>query len=309
MAARQMAVLAAALCALPALVSALSVQGRAGAAQAQTPPDAQERFEELSSGGWDNSSLSGPGSRPELCKPFADFFLRWIGNHRDEVQSMVEVSAGHWPTGWQRFVEWPDIDYTGVDLLDDVVAADKKYLAEHGKGGLRSMAFQQGDMLLDASLPRADLLFTKDTLIHFPNKYIQQFLNNTVLQCPPKYKYVMFVHDSRPRDQANNDINRFGEFHGLQLKNPPFNLKVSTRFKWTASLDGKTRVVQVLRPEKYCGDTPPTVDLDALEAHERERERRRKVRARKAHEAELNAEMPASATDEAEETAKASEPY
>mmetsp|Transcript_53587 Transcript_53587/g.142816 ORF Transcript_53587/g.142816 Transcript_53587/m.142816 type:complete len:232 (+) Transcript_53587:315-1010(+) len=229
-------------------------------------------------------------------------------NHTD-VESMVEISAGHWPTGWQRFVEWPHIDYTGIDLLEEVITADKEYLAKNGKAGLRSMVFQQGDMLVDKTLPEADLLFTKDTLIHFPNRYIQQFINNTVLQCPPKYKYVMFVHDSRPRDQANNDINRFGEFHGLQLKNPPFNLKVSTRFKWTASLDGKTRVVQVLRPEKYCGDTPPTVDLDALEAHERERERRRKVRARKAHEAELNAEMPASATDEAEETAKASEPY
>lgn len=257
---------AVALCALPALVSALSVQSRVGADQVQTPSDAQARFQDLSNGTWDNSSLSGPGSRPELCKPFADFFLRWIGNHRTDVQSMVEVSAGHWPTGWQRFVKWPHIDYTGVDLLEDVVAADKRHLAENGKGGLRSMVFQQGDMLVDASLPKADLLFTKDTLIHFPNEYIQQFLNDTVLQCPPKYKYVMFVHDSRPRDQANNDIGRFGEYHGLQLKNPPFNLKVSTRFRWKAELDGKTRVVQVLRPAKYCGDTPPTVDLDAVEA-------------------------------------------
>jgi len=239
---------------------------RITALQVQTPSDAQARFQDLSNGTWDNSSLSGPGSRPELCKPFADFFLRWIGNHRTDVQSMVEVSAGHWPTGWQRFVKWPHIDYTGVDLLEDVIAADKRHLAENGKGGLRSMVFQQGDMLVDASLPKADLLFTKDTLIHFPNEYIQQFLNDTVLQCPPKYKYVMFVHDSRPRDQANNDIGRFGEYHGLQLKNPPFNLKVSTRFRWKAELDGKTRVVQVLRPAKYCGDTPPTVDLDAVEA-------------------------------------------
>jgi len=51
-----------------------------------------------------------------------------------------------------------------------------------------------------------------------------------VLQCPPKYKYVMFVHDSKPRDQANPDIDEFGQYHGFQLKNPPFNLKVWTAF-------------------------------------------------------------------------------
>ncbi len=31
--------------------------------------------------------------------------------------------------------------------------------------------------MLEAALPPADLLITKDTLIHFPNAAIQQFLN------------------------------------------------------------------------------------------------------------------------------------
>jgi hypothetical protein len=240
--------------------------------------DAEMRFEDLSSGTWDNESLSGPGSRPEACQPFVDFFLRWMSNHSD-VESMVEVSAGHWPTGWQRFVEWPHIDYTGIDLLEDVITADQQYMTKNGKRGLRSMVFQQGDMLLDKSLPKADLLLTKDTLIHFPNKYIQQFLNNTVLQCPPKYKYVMFVHDSRPRDQANRDIEAFGQYHGFQLKNPPFNLKVWTAFTWRPKLDGKKRIVQVLQPAKYCGDGPPTVDLDALYASEHPWRRKRTWRS------------------------------
>mmetsp|Transcript_17784 Transcript_17784/g.50332 ORF Transcript_17784/g.50332 Transcript_17784/m.50332 type:complete len:261 (-) Transcript_17784:314-1096(-) len=250
-----MAALAAAFCALPALATALAVQGEARAVLAQAPDTAVKKFGDLSSGIWDKTSLSGPGSRPEACSPFVDFFLGWMRNHTD-VESMVEISAGHWPTGWQRFVEWPHIDYTGIDLLEEVITADKEYLAKNGKAGLRSMVFQQGDMLVDKTLPEADLLFTKDTLIHFPNKYINLFISQTVVQCPPKYKYVMFVHDMRERDEENTDINNFGDYHGMQLRNRPFGLNVTTAFTWTAELDGKKRVVQVFDTAAACGSLP-----------------------------------------------------
>jgi hypothetical protein len=251
-----MPMVASALLALPALAGALSVHRGA-------PESAKRKFENLSSGQWDNVSLSGPGSRPEATRPFVDFFLQWMRNHTD-VESMVEVSAGHWPTGWQRLVEWPHIDYTGIDLLEDVIAADKQYLAKNGKAGLRSMVFQQGDMLVDETLPEADLLFTKDTLIHFPNSYINQFIRQTVVQCPPKYKYVMFVHDLRERDEENKDINTFGEYHGFQLNMRPFGLKVTTPFTWTPELDGKKRIVQILDTAAACGYKGSDAEEDEL---------------------------------------------
>merc|ERR550525_1126030 len=136
--------------------------GASALSAVQAPPSATKRFAELSSGEWDPSSLSGPGSRPEVTAPFVEFFLQWMSEHED-VQSMVEVSAGHWPSGWQRFVQWPAIDYTGVDLLADLIKQDKAYAADKGLAsfGLRSMQFLEGDMLKDDTLPKADLLFTK----------------------------------------------------------------------------------------------------------------------------------------------------
>jgi len=255
-----------ALCVSPALVGALTFHktevetdalADAIAALEQSaegaPDKAVRRFEQLSSGEWDPDSMSGPGSRPEVCKPFVDFFLKWLGEHKD-VQSMVEVSAGHWPTGWQRLVQWPAIDYTGIDLLSDVIDADKAFVAKKGKEsfGLKSMLFQKGDMLNDTTMPKADLLFTKDTLIHFPNKYIQSFINTTVLQCPPKYKYVMFVHDLKPRHQSNKDIEAFGMYHGFNLSNPPFSYKVSDIFSWMPEYDKKLRSVQLIDTAQYC---------------------------------------------------------
>jgi hypothetical protein len=241
-----------ALYSLSALAGALAVQTLKDGGRRMTEAGAK-RFAELSSGEWDNSSLSGPGSRPEVCKPFVDFFLQWLDDHK-EVQSMVEVSAGHWPSGWQRFVPWPQIDYTGIDLLEDVIQADNAYVNQRGIAdiGLHKMTFQKGDMLDDSTMPKADLLLTKDTIIHFPNADIAAFVNSTVLQCPPKYKYVMFVHDSRKRDMENRDIAKFGEFHGVNLQGAPFNYKAETVFRWRAKFDNKVRVVQIMSPLQYC---------------------------------------------------------
>merc|ERR1719221_878628 len=212
-------------------VSAVTLQS------GQVPESGIKRFSKLSAGEWDPDSLSGPGSKPDVAKPFVEFFLGWLKQHPN-VTSMVESSAGHWPSGWQRFVEWPGLDYVGVDILPEVVEADEKYLADTGikKLGLKSMRFMKGDMLKAETLPKADLFFTKDTLIHFPNKFISQFLDSTAKACPPKYKYVMFVHDFRPRNDWNNaDIRKFGEYHGFDLKNAPFNMPVETVFKWTTA--------------------------------------------------------------------------
>lgn len=222
----------------------------------QAPASAIKRFSQLSSGEWDPDSLSGPGSRPDVAQPFVEFFLRWLGNHSD-IKSIVEASAGHWPSGWQRHVQWPALDYVGIDLLPEIIKADKKMVQELGskKFGFKSMKFVRGDMLKDETLPKADLFFTKDTLIHFPNKFITQFLQQTALSCPPKYRYVMFVHDFRPRNDWNNsDIKKFGDFHGFNLQNPPFSVPVDTVFEWRFQGEARPhpRLVQVLDTSRIC---------------------------------------------------------
>jgi hypothetical protein len=228
----------------------------------QVPLEGIKKFSTLSNGGWDNQSLSGPGSRPEVARPFVEFFDGWLRDHSGIVTSIVEASAGHWPSGWQQFMPWPALDYVGIDLLPEVIQADQKFLDEQGKDrfGLKSMMFMEGDMLKDDTLPPADLFFTKDTFIHFPNKFIQQFLNQTALACPPKYKYMMFVHDWRPRNDYNftrethNDIPKFGMYHGFDLRRPPFSVPVDTVFEWRSPSEARphTRLVQVLNTSKVC---------------------------------------------------------
>merc|ERR1711953_504141 len=97
------------------------------------------------------------------------------------------------------------------------------------------MRFEVGDVINDV-LPKADLLLTKDTLIHLPNTKILEVLRRNVLVQPPRFKFVLFVHDTLPvgapppswapgnnLDIALNPNNR-PSFHFLNLSAPPFNV-------------------------------------------------------------------------------------
>ena len=182
-------------------------------------------------------AISGRGSEPALVGPFMTFLSSWL--EAKGVTSMVEASAGHWPTGWQRTMAWPPISYRGFDLLPLMVEDNSALLnSSSTRFGLRDAQFQQYDML-QQPLPAADVLLTKDTLIHFPNREILKFLSMSVLTCPPRFKHVLFVHDQvsrslSPNDQRvnNQDIPHLNSFHPLNLSAAPFNLQTETIFHW-----------------------------------------------------------------------------
>eukprot|EP00746_Dinoflagellata_sp_MGD_P117737 gnl/MRDRNA2_/MRDRNA2_53658_c0_seq1.p1 gnl/MRDRNA2_/MRDRNA2_53658_c0~~gnl/MRDRNA2_/MRDRNA2_53658_c0_seq1.p1 ORF type:complete len:312 (-),score=38.88 gnl/MRDRNA2_/MRDRNA2_53658_c0_seq1:162-1028(-) len=193
--------------------------------------------------------MSGVGSEHEACKPFMIFLSGWLAENN--VSSILEVSCGHWPSGWQRFMEWPNINYVGIDLIEGVVQEDLQLFESRSDCfGFAQAHFVIGDMILD-DLPASDVLLTKDTLIHFPNQAINRFLQRNVLCQPPRFKHILFVHDCEAPDskivrENNTDISRFGEFHPLDLTAEPFSVEgISTIFSWVAN---RRKVVQYLQP-------------------------------------------------------------
>lgn len=192
---------------------------------------------------WSSKALSGGGSEYANVKPFAEYLLKFITEHN--VTSIAEVSAGHWPSGWQPHVKWPHIAYHGVDIVPSVVEQDKKLLAQNtDKFGFQSASFSVGDMACD-SLPSADLLLTKDTLQHLSFDYIRKFLAKNIQIHPPKYKYVMVVNDPLKPSEKNLDIDN-GGYRQFQLDSAPFNLPAITVFEWKAD---QTKIVQLLTLE------------------------------------------------------------
>ncbi|CAE8589570.1 unnamed protein product [Polarella glacialis] len=172
--------------------------------------------------------------------------LRWRAN----VSSLLEASAGHWPSGWQAQVGWPPLHYTGIDILPEMVEENRNFSRQRGLRsiGLKSMSFEVMDMTREA-LPVADVLLTKDTLIHFTNEKIMRFLSLSVLVCPRRYRYVIFVHNQiAPETERAHDNNRdFSYSHSrhpfqtLDMSKAPFNLATKSVFAYlpgTATADG-----------------------------------------------------------------------
>lgn len=116
----------------------------------------------------------------------------------DVAGSTTFLRSGHWPSGWQSKVKWPNnMEYTGADLLVEQTDANARLVAKRGGPaafGLSKARFVPMDMV-NTPLPPADLLLTKDTLIHLTNEQIANFLAASVTTCPPRFKYVLFAHD------------------------------------------------------------------------------------------------------------------
>lgn len=211
--------------------------------------------------------VSGKGSAPAAQKPFIAFLEEWL--RTQSVRSMVEASCGHWPSGWQLSVNWPPgLNYTGADILPSMVQANSA-LPRGDKMSARTFVVMD---MMEQALPRADLLLTKDTLIHFPNSGIGKFLALSVNACPPRFRYVMFVHDiasdeterqvklpdckpyaspTRCRWRNNRDTH-LGGFHTLDLGAPPFNLPIRTVLTYGRTVSGNTRTVQLLNLTRAC---------------------------------------------------------
>ena len=198
-------------------------------------------------------AVSGVGSTARAAKPLVKWLLAWLASHPD-VHSMVEASCGHWPSGWQGSVRWPFVDYVGIDVVREQVDANAAFVAKRGVTlfGLRSAAFLHGNMTKDA-LPAADLLVTKDTLIHFRHADIIRFLRLSVVgMCPPLFKYVIFVQE-QPFDLTatnNLELGRNGH-HPLDFSLPPFSLDVRTVFTYASGRCCK-KSVQLLDLTHAC---------------------------------------------------------
>ena len=205
-------------------------------------------------------AVSGVGSTKGAAAPLMQYLRSFLEARPGDVNSMVEASCGHWPSGWQSAMTWPGhLNYTGVDLLSELVYANAKLVATCGVAsfGLRSARFVTHDMV-DAPLPPADLLLTKDTLSHLSNQEILNFVALSVLTCPPRYKYILFAQDQLQTAKLNLTLvpDRDGQGHrALDLALAPFSLNVTTVMTYPS---GRccSKAVQLMDLRHYCRVRP-----------------------------------------------------
>lgn len=150
-------------------------------------------------------SRSGPGStiaetkvvRRELKKLIEEF----------EIGSMLDIPCGDY--NWLKEVEL-NTDYTGADVVQKMVEDNVR------KFGGERRHFVRLDILKDR-IPRVDMIFCRDLLVHFNNRQIFRAIDN-IRRSSSKYLLITTF----PRAAENIDIIT-GEWRALDLCKPPFN--------------------------------------------------------------------------------------
>ena len=154
----------------------------------------------------ETESVSGPGSTltqtakvrnmlPEICKSYL-------------VKSLLDIPCGD--LNWMQFVDLGDVQYTGADLVSNLIIANKNKFKSSGR------EFKVLDLLYDL-LPDADLIFCRDCLVHFSFNDIHKALVN-IKRSNIKYILVTTFIDR----MENKDI-QTGNWRPLNLQHQPFN--------------------------------------------------------------------------------------
>jgi hypothetical protein len=150
-------------------------------------------------------SVSGPGSDVRQTGTIARELSGLFGAFN--ISTMLDIPCGDFH--WMRNVDLKKTDYTGADIVEELIQGNR---VKYGRDGVR---FQHLNLITD-NLPKVDLVFCRDCLVHFSFADIALALVNI---CNSGSKYLLtttFVGRKK-----NRDI-RTGSWRPINLERFPF---------------------------------------------------------------------------------------
>lgn len=160
---------------------------------------------------------SGAGSHVEATeayRPILEAVLRGC-----DIATVVDAGCGDWQ--FSRLVDWSGTRYVGVDIVPEVVAADR---ASFGRENVQFVV----DDIRTATLPAADLLVCKDVLQHWDIDSVRGFLDRNVA----RYRYALVTNDIASvhigAEMLNAEI-PIGHWRPLDLEQAPFGVHAQAR--------------------------------------------------------------------------------
>jgi SAM-dependent methyltransferase len=155
----------------------------------------------------DKESVSGKGSNLESTaevRKLLPALLREL-----HATSILDVPCGDF--FWMRHVDLAGIDYLGGDIVPDLIEANRR---AHVRPGV---AFQVVD-LISGPVPKADVIFVRDCLVHLSHEHVRAALANIA-----RSGGTWLLATTFPDTPVNEDIVT-GEWRAIDLTKPPFNL-------------------------------------------------------------------------------------
>jgi hypothetical protein len=125
-----------------------------------------------------------------------------------EIRSMLDLPCGDFY--WMKHVDLQGIDYIGADIVSELITRNKQFESPH-------VSFEPLD-LLSSRLPKVDMIFCRDCLVHLSFKDVFVALENIV-----RSGSGLLLTTTFPRHRRNYDI-RTGGWRTLNLELAPFGL-------------------------------------------------------------------------------------
>ena len=152
----------------------------------------------------DEESVSGRGSKIEQTKGIAILLPQLFRQYN--IRNVLDIPCGDF--NWMKYVDLSAVDYLGADIVPALISKNiRLYTAPH-------VEFFLADIIKD-KLPRVDLVFCRDCLVHLSDKHIFTAIKNI------KLSGAEFVLTTTFPRHSNFDIVT-GNWRALNLQSEPF---------------------------------------------------------------------------------------
>lgn len=152
-------------------------------------------------------SISGSGSETKQTETIIRGLEKLL--KEKNIESVLDLPCGDF--NWMQKVDLSNIDYTGADIVEDLIASNiMKYKDRE------NIKFKVLNLITDP-LPKTDLIFVRDCLVHLSFEDINNAINN-IKSSGSKYLLTTTFTDL----QLNLDIVT-GDWRPLNLQEKPFN--------------------------------------------------------------------------------------
>jgi SAM-dependent methyltransferase len=163
----------------------------------------------------DRPFCSGDGSiREDAVGPYCEMVRAFIESHN--IKRVVDLGCGDFGVG-SRLIS-PEISYTGIDVVPDLIDYNQKQF------GSPRVEFRCLNMIED-DLPAGDLCLVRQVLQHLSNAQIQKTLKSL-----SRYRYGIITEHvysgvgvRRNLDKPHGPGIRLPKRSGVFLESPPFN--------------------------------------------------------------------------------------
>jgi hypothetical protein len=154
----------------------------------------------------DSESVSGTGSNERTTQAVVTILNQVI--QQFSIKSVLDIPCGDF--NWMKKVDLDGVNYIGGDIVQPIIEQNQEKYTSN------TIAFEKLN-LLQADLPRVDMIFTRDCLVHFSYEDITKAIANV-----KKSGSTYWLTTTFP-DHSNYNIIT-GDWRPINLTASPFNL-------------------------------------------------------------------------------------